>query len=75
MRTMARFLALALAAAWFGGPGSGCMPTPPSNLSPTPDQDTERHERAARYTRERAQKNQQAERKVMGRISSSHRPN
>jgi hypothetical protein len=63
--------ALVLATA-LGGPGGGCGPAPPSNLSPTPDQDTNRHERAARYTQELARKNQQAERKVMGRITGSH---
>jgi hypothetical protein len=68
-RTMC--FALALAAA-LGGSGAGCGPAPPSNLSPSADQDTDRHEQANRYTQDRARKNQQAERKVMGRISGSH---
>jgi hypothetical protein len=71
MRTRARFLALALAAAWFGGPGNGCTPAPPSNLSPTPDQAADRHEQAIRYSRDLARRNQQAERKAMSRISRS----
>jgi hypothetical protein len=71
MRMMARFLALALAAAWFGSPGSGCTPAPPSNLSPTPDQAADRHEQAIRYSRDLARRNQQAERKAMSRISRS----
>jgi hypothetical protein len=71
MRTMARVLALAFAAAWFGGLGSGCTPAPPSNLSPTPGQAADRHEQAVRYSRDLARRNQQAERKAMSRISHS----
>jgi hypothetical protein len=71
MRTMARLLALALVAAWFGSPGSGCMPAPPSNLSPTPDQAADRHEQATRYSQDLARRNQEAERKAMSRISRS----
>jgi len=71
MRTRARLFALALAAAWLGGLGTGCTPAPPSNLSPTPDQATDRHEQAIRYTQELARRNQDAERKTMSRISRS----
>ncbi len=69
MRSTKRIV-LALAVA-LGGSAAGCAPALPSNLSPTPEQDANRHAQAARYTEERARKNQQAERKVMGRISGS----
>ena len=68
MRAGARLLALALGA-WLVGPGTGCTPAPPSNLSPTPDQAADRHEQATRYTQELARRNQEAERKAMSRIS------
>jgi hypothetical protein len=55
---MARLLALALAAAWLGGPGTGSTPARTSNLSPTPDQATDRHEQATRYSQELARRNQ-----------------
>jgi len=71
MRTRARLVVLALAAAWLGAPGTGCTPAPPSNLSPTPDQAADRHEQATRYTQELARRNQEAERKAMNRISRS----
>jgi hypothetical protein len=71
MRSMTR-LALALVAA-LGWSVAGCGPAPPSNLSPTSDQDAHRHNEATRYTRELARRNQQAEREALGRISRTNR--
>jgi hypothetical protein len=62
---------MALVAAWLGGARAGSTPASTSNLSPTPDQAADRHEQATRYSEELARKNQQAERKAMGRMTRS----
>jgi hypothetical protein len=70
MRIMRR-VALALLAGSFGGPGAGCTPAPPSNLSPTPDQAAGRHEQATQYSLDLARRNQQAEKKAMSKLARS----
>ncbi len=59
---------LVLGMMWaLGAAAVGCDATSPSNLSPTPDQAADRHERAVLYSEQRASKNQEAERKAMSR--------
>lgn len=43
----------------------GCGAGAPSNLSPSPEQDPERHRKAVAYQEELIRKNQEAERKAM----------
>lgn len=45
----------------------GCRPSSTANLSPTPKEDPERYERAVQDHAELIQRNQEAERKAMGR--------
>jgi hypothetical protein len=59
---------LGLGLAWMlGVTVAGCDTALPSNLSPTPDQATDRHEQAIRYSEQRARTNREAERKAMDR--------
>ncbi len=53
------------------GLSAGCGAPAQSNVSPTPEQDVERHEQAVRYANELASKNKQAEREAMSRIGRS----
>jgi predicted small lipoprotein YifL len=47
---------------------AGCGSDSNANLSPTPDQDPERYERAKRANDEQNRKNQKAEQKLMKRM-------
>jgi hypothetical protein len=63
-RAVAGFLFLALMGLLVIAAG-GCSPAEPPSLSPTPEQDPERHERARRAEEQAKRRNQEAEKILM----------